>query len=55
MPIAMTKRSRNVPIRRRIEIKVQTFVRTLAKAAFHLRHNWRHGLSAAWEKAKVTL
>jgi hypothetical protein len=55
MPIALTNRSRNVPIRRRIEIKVQTFARTLANAAFHFRYSYGKGLIAAWEKAKVTL
>lgn len=53
MPIALTNRSRNVPIRRRIAIRVQTFARTAAKAAFYIRHG--HNPVAAWQKAWVTL
>lgn len=55
MPTVLKRRSRNVPLRRRLQIRVQTFARTLSKAIFHLRHNWQHGLSAAWKKARVTL
>lgn len=49
----MTNRSRNVPFRRRIAIRVEAFTRTLTKAAFHLRHG--HGPIEAWKKAQVTL
>lgn len=51
MPII--KRSRNVPLRRRIQIRVQTFARTFTKATFHLRHGY--GPIEAWQKAQVTL
>lgn len=53
MPIALKRSSGNVPLRRRIEIRVQTFTRTLAKAAFYVRHN--HGPLEAWDKAWRTL
>ncbi|MDO8293035.1 MAG: hypothetical protein Q7T29_09270 [Gallionella sp.] len=53
MPIALTNRSRNVPMIRRIEIRVQTFTRTLAKAALYLRNG--HGPIEAWNKAGRTL
>lgn len=53
MPIVLKCRSRNVPLRRRIEISVQTFARQASKAAFWLRNG--HGLIAAWQKARVTL
>lgn len=55
MPTILRRRSNAVPLRRRIQIRVETFARTAAKAVFHFRHNWRNGISAAWEKAKVTL
>ena len=45
--------NRNVPLRRRIAIRVQTFTRTLTKAAFYVRHG--HGPIDAWTKARVTL
>lgn len=53
MPIALKRNSRNVPLHRRIEIRVQTFTRTLAKAAFYVRHG--HGPIESWTKARVTL
>lgn len=53
MPIALKCRSRNVPIRRRIEIRVQTFTRTFTKAAFYVRNGYRP--IEAWKKAAVTL
>ena len=53
MTIALKRNSRNVPLRRRIEIRVQTFTRTLAKAALYLRNG--HGPIEAWNKAGRTL
>lgn len=53
MPIALKRNSRNVPLSRRIEIRVQTFTRTLAKAALYLRNG--HGPIEAWNKAGRTL
>lgn len=48
-----TSRRRNVPLRRRIENRVQTFVLTATKAIFWMRHG--HGLLEAWSKAWRTL
>ena len=53
MTTTLKCRSRNVPLRRRIEIRVQTFTRTLAKAALYLRNG--HGPIEAWNKAGRTL
>lgn len=53
MPIALKRNSSNVPLSRRIEIRVQTFTRTLAKAAFYARNG--HGPIEAWNKAGRTL
>lgn len=43
----------NVPLHRRIEIRVQTFARTLTKVAFWMRNG--HAPIAAWQKAAATL
>lgn len=53
MAIALKCRSRNVPLRRRIEIRLQTFARTLTKAAFWMRNG--HSPVSAWRKAVATL
>ena len=53
MTTTLKCRSRNVPLRRRIEIRVQTFTRTLTKAVFWMRNG--HSPIAAWRKAMTTL
>lgn len=53
MATVLTPKRGNMPLRRRIEIRVQTFARTAAKAAFYVRHG--HWPITAWQKARVTL
>lgn len=53
MRTVLKTRHGNMPLRRRIEIRVQTFARTAAKAFFWMRRG--HGPREAWNKAWKTL
>lgn len=53
MPIVLNRRRNSMTLRRRIQIRVQTFARTASKAWFWMRNG--HTPVEAWKKAWVTL